>query len=148
MPHAKALKLNLRPTHFPTLALEVGALLEKQTCSPLHHVSQGIHSPIDTPTLPVNHCNQSSAFGALKRKARGTRRDETTSYRGEKQHNVNSAGHTVTDGRYKSEGLVIAVLACAVRMNDPEKYTIQNKSRTNCSQTCQRQSFELNDLKF
>ena len=27
-------------------------------------------------------------------------------------------------------------------------YTIQNKLRTNCSQTCQRQSFELNDLKF
>ena len=30
----------------------------------------------------------------------------------------------------------------------PCKYTIQNKLRTNCSQTCQRQSFELNDLKF
>ena len=28
------------------------------------------------------------------------------------------------------------------------QYTIQNKLRTNCSQTCQRQSFELNDLKF
>ena len=28
------------------------------------------------------------------------------------------------------------------------RYTIQNKLRTNCSQTCQRQSFELNDLKF
>ena len=28
------------------------------------------------------------------------------------------------------------------------KYTIQNKLRTNCSQTCQRLSFELNDLKF
>ena len=27
-------------------------------------------------------------------------------------------------------------------------YTIQNKLRTKCSQTCQRQSFELNDLKF
>ena len=27
-------------------------------------------------------------------------------------------------------------------------YTIQNKLRTNCSQTCQRPSFELNDLKF
>ena len=26
--------------------------------------------------------------------------------------------------------------------------TVQNKLRTNCSQTCQRQSFELNDLKF
>ena len=26
-------------------------------------------------------------------------------------------------------------------------YTIQNKLRTNCSQTCQSQSFELNDLK-
>ena len=30
----------------------------------------------------------------------------------------------------------------------PPNYTIQNKLRTNCSQTCQRQSFELNDLKF
>ena len=29
-----------------------------------------------------------------------------------------------------------------------QKYTIQNKLRTNCSQTRQRQSFELNDLKF
>ena len=27
-------------------------------------------------------------------------------------------------------------------------YAIQNKLRTNCSQTRQRQSFELNDLKF
>ena len=27
-------------------------------------------------------------------------------------------------------------------------YTVQNKLRTNCSQPCQRQSFELNDLKF
>ena len=27
-------------------------------------------------------------------------------------------------------------------------HTVQNKLRTNCSQTCQRQSFELNDLKF
>ena len=27
-------------------------------------------------------------------------------------------------------------------------YTIQNKLRTNCLQTCQRQSFEVNDLKF
>ena len=27
-------------------------------------------------------------------------------------------------------------------------YTVQNKLRTNCSQTCQRQGFELNDLKF
>ena len=27
-------------------------------------------------------------------------------------------------------------------------YTVQNKLRTNCSQTCQRQSFELSDLKF
>ena len=31
-------------------------------------------------------------------------------------------------------------------MEKVTNYTIQNKLRTNCSQTCQ--SFELNDLKF
>ena len=35
-----------------------------------------------------------------------------------------------------------------VQRSPGKKYTIQNKLRTNCSQTCQRQSFELNDLKF
>ena len=37
--------------------------------------------------------------------------------RGE-QHDVNSAGHAVTDGRKKSEVLVIAVFASAVWVND------------------------------
>ena len=31
---------------------------------------------IDTSALPVNHCSQSTAFGALNSKARGTCRDE------------------------------------------------------------------------
>ena len=35
-----------------------------------------------------------------------------------------------------------------VTQNHGWLYTIQNKLRTNCSQTCQIQSFELNDLKF
>ena len=38
--------------------------------------------------------------------------------RGEQQHDVNSAGHTVIDGRKKNKGLVIAVSSGAVRMND------------------------------
>ena len=58
-------------------------------------------------------CSQSTAFGALNRKARGTNRDGKTAWQAGQQHNVNIAGHTVNDGRQKSEGLAIAVLVSA-----------------------------------
>ena len=70
--------------------------------------------PLDTPTLPVNHCSQSTVFGALNRKGRGTHRDRKTAQQAERQHNVNSAGYIITDGAEKNEGLVIAVLASAI----------------------------------
>ena len=46
--------------------------------------------------------------------------DGKTASQAEQQHDVNSAGHTVTGGR-KSGGLVIALSASAVWMNDTPK---------------------------
>ena len=40
---------------------------------------------------------------------------------GKQQHNVNSAGHTITDDRKKARGLVIAVLASAIWMNNTQR---------------------------
>ena len=67
---------------------------------------------------------RSTAFGALNRKARGTRRDGKTALQAEQQHNVNSAEtkreqywHTVLMAE-KSEELVLAVLASASLMNE------------------------------
>ena len=68
--------------------------------------------------MPVNYFTQPTAFLALNRKACETHRDGTTALQGEQQHNVNSAGHTFTDNRKKSKGLVIAVFASAVWMNN------------------------------
>ena len=75
--------------------------------------------------LPVNHCSQSTAFGAWIEKHMehaekhmehaGTGRQ---SLQAEQQHNVNSAGTLVLMAEKKIVGLVIAVLAGAVWMND------------------------------
>ena len=44
--------------------------------------------------------------------------------------------------------MMIIIMIMMMMMSRDSNYTIQNKLRTNCSQTCQRQSFELNDLKI
>ena len=62
------------------------------------HSHTHTHTHTHTFALPANHCSQSTAFGTVDRKPRGTRRDGNTASQAEQQHNVNSAGHTVTDG--------------------------------------------------
>ena len=75
--------------------------------------------------MAVNHFSLPNVFSALNRKARGTHRDWTMALRAEQQHDMNSAGHTVTDDRKKrkkkSEELVIVVWASAVWMIDTPK---------------------------
>ena len=63
--------------------------------------------------MPINHFNQPTAFRALNRKACGTHKDGKTAFQAEQQHIINSAWHTVTDGRgkNKSRELIIVVLA-------------------------------------
>ena len=68
--------------------------------------------------LPVNHCSQSTVFGALNRKVHGTHRiagethrDGESASQAEHQHNVNRAGTS----------LLIAVLTSAIE-RCPKKY--------------------------
>ena len=63
------------------------------------------------------HLSQTTTIHALNRETRTTHKDGKTAWHAKQQVNMNSAGRTVTDGG-KSEGLVIAVLVSAVRMND------------------------------
>ena len=90
---------------------------------------------IDTSAMPVNHCSQSTAFGALNRKhvehaenhmertekhvkhAGKGKRPRKPSSKAEQQRNVNSAGTSLLMVE-KIEGLIIAVLARAGRLND------------------------------
>ena len=82
-------------------------------CLPREREIRGLLLATDTSPLPVNHCSHSTAFDALNRKARGTRGDRKTALQAEEQHDVNSVGHIVTDGRKKARG------SCsAVRVND------------------------------
>ena len=78
----------------------------------------------DTSVLPVNHCSQSTVFGAFHRKhlehaekheehARTGKRLRMTS----KNTTQNSAGTSLLKAE-KNKGLVIAVLTSTVRMND------------------------------
>ena len=60
----------------------------------------------------------SNSVPALNRQAYGTHKDGKMALGGKEQHDVNSAGHTVTDGRKKNERLAIAVLASAIQMNN------------------------------
>ena len=82
---------------------------------------------IDTSALSVSHCGQATAFVVLnrktrgtRRKAHGTRRDGKTASKSDQQDSVNSAGTSLTmaEKKKKREGLVIAVLTSAARVND------------------------------
>ena len=74
------------------------------------------------PRMSVSHFSQPTAFIALNREARGTHWEGITGLRGEQQHDVNSAGTPLLMAE-KSEGLVIASLASAFRMNDTLRST-------------------------
>ena len=84
---------------------------------------------IDTSELPVNHCSQSTAFGALNRKAHGTHRDGKIALQAKQQHNVNSADALLLMTE-KSKGLVIGVLVSALGMNTASRsITVQPVSQ-------------------
>ena len=84
--------------------------------------------PIDTSKLPVNHCSHSTAFHVLNRKVCatcgkvcGTRRDGKTASQAELASRATTQckqrWYVITDGRKRSEGLVVAVTASAVQVN-------------------------------
>ena len=76
------------------------------------------------PHMSVNHCSQPIAFCALHKETCGVHRDKKTALNAEQQHGVGIAERTVTYGRRKSKGLVIAVVASVVPTHDTQGITV------------------------
>ena len=71
--------------------------------------------------MPVNHSSQPTTLHVLNSKVSGMHRDRTTALGGQQQHDVNSAGHIVTDDRNKARGSSLLFLASAVWTNDTSR---------------------------
>ena len=110
--------------HLPIFTLLcVGWLLNVPTTDRVYFRERSAQTT-DTPTLPVNHCSQSSAFRALNRKACGTCKDGKTASQAKVAsqatvHHI-QCWYIATDGRKQSEGLVI-VVPSTVQMNQCSK---------------------------